>query len=64
MNRLELLASIIEAFEDFLDEKGIVIENPEKEKDDFASNIYGTDFGSLSDSIETILTNYGLLKGE
>ena len=64
MNRLEILAAIIEAFEDFLDDKGIVIDNPEKEDDDFASNIYGTDFGILSDNIETILTNYGMMKGE
>lgn len=64
MNRLDILVDIIEAFEDFLDDKGIVIDNPEKEEDEFASNIYGTDFGNLSDRIETILTGYGLMKGE
>lgn len=64
MNRLELLANIVETFEDFLDEKGIVIDNPEKEEDEFASNIYGTDFGNLCDAIENVLINYDLLKGE
>lgn len=64
MNRLEVLTDIIEAFEDFLDDKGIVINNPEKEQSDTASNIYGTDFGELSDSVEAVLIRYGLMKGE
>lgn len=63
--RLELMCSIIEAFEDFLEEKGIVIPNDEKEQSpDSASNIYGTDYGNLSQDIEDILTNYGLLEDQ
>lgn len=59
--RLELLCDIVEAFEDFLDEKGIVIPNDEKEEDPYASNIYGTDYGNLSDRIEELLIRYGVL---
>lgn len=63
--RLETICDFIEAFEDFLDEKGIVIPNDEKDQDpDSASNIYGTDYGNLSDRIEHLLIRYGVLKGE
>lgn len=56
--RLEILNSFIEVFEDFLDEKGIVIPNDEKEQSpESAANIYGTDYGNLSDRIETLLVN-------
>jgi len=64
-DRLETICEFIEAFEEFLDEKGIVIPNDEKEQDpESASNIYGTDYGILSDKIEALLIRYGVLKGE
>ena len=60
--RLETIAKFIECFEDFLDYKGIVIQNDEKEQDpESASNIYGTDYGILSDRIEELLVYYGVL---
>ena len=60
--RLETLGCIIELFEDFLDEKGIVIPNDEKEQDpDSASNIYGTDYGILSDRLEHLLIRLGMM---
>ena len=63
--RLETICEFIEAFEDFLDEKGIVIPNDEKDQSpESASNIYGTDYGILSDRIEELLVRYGVLKGE
>ena len=62
--RLEDLALIIEIFEDFLDEKGIVIPNDEKDQDPDASNIYGTDYGNLSDDIESLLIRLGYMKEE
>lgn len=63
--RLGLLADIIEVFEDFLDERGIVIKNDEKEEDpDNASNIYGTDYGRLEDEIEGILVAWKLIDPE
>ena len=51
--RLETICEFIEAFEDFLDEKE---QDPES-----ASNIYGTDYGNLSDKIESLLIRYGVL---
>lgn len=55
--------AIIETFEDFLDERGIVIENDEKLEDpEGACNIYGTDYGELEDNITGILYSYGLVK--
>ena len=62
--RLETICDFIECFEDFLDEKGIVIPNDEKDQNpESASNIYGTDYGILSDRIEELLIRYGVLKG-
>lgn len=62
-----LTAEIIDIFEDFLEEKGIVIENDEKaeaiakaEDPETICNIYGTDFGNLRDSIESLLIDWGL----
>ena len=59
-----VICQFIEAFEDFLDEKGIVIPNDEKDEDPYASNIYGTDYGNLSDSIEELLRAYNVLEKE
>ena len=57
---IETETDIIEAFEDFLEKRGITIENPEKEEDpEGASNIYGSDFGELQDAIEYILYSRG-----
>ena len=33
MNEPELIGNIIDIFEDFLDDKGIIIPNPEKDED-------------------------------
>ena len=44
---LDDINDVIELFEEFLDDKGIVIQNDEKAEDPGASNIYGTDYGDL-----------------
>lgn len=62
--RLETIAQFIEIFEDFLDEKGIDIPNDEKDDDPNASTIYGTDYGILSDRIESLLTELNVLERE
>ena len=56
-------SSIIDVFEDFLDEKGIVIENEERDEDDFLAedekaNIYGSDYYHLEDGIKEIIKPY------
>ena len=48
---------IIEIFEDYLEEKGINIDNPEREEDDFASLIYGTEYGDLESKITEVIEN-------
>ena len=63
----ELIGQFIDLFEDFLDEKGIVIENPERNEEEdaeMAANIYGTDYGDLADGIEEILANWKLIEKE
>ena len=62
-NRLETISLFIEVFEDFLDEKGIDVPNDEKEQSDCPSTIYGTDYGILSDRIETLLVRLGYMEG-
>lgn len=59
---IEICVDIIEAFEDFLDERGIVIENDEKAESDGACNIYGTDFGELENAVTEILYWYNLVE--
>ena len=56
------LTDIIETFESFLDEKGIVIPNEDRDRDcpDCGSNIYGMDFGSLMYDIREVCANYGV----
>ncbi len=58
-----LLVDLIEAFEDFLDEKGVVIPNEEKWEEPIENdraNIYGTDFGNLENTLESVLAVYGI----
>lgn len=62
--RLETICEFIEAFEDFLDEKGIVIPNDEKDQDPDASNIYGTDYGNLESRLEDLLIRLGMMEKE
>lgn len=61
----ELVGQIIDIFEDFLDERGIILDNPERDEDEDldpeeAANIFGTDYGELQDAIEETLANWGL----
>ncbi len=59
----ELVAQIIEVFEDFLDDRGIVLHNDEKaDSGDNVANIYGTDYGEIQSGIEFVLESWGLLK--
>lgn len=49
MNKPELIGNIIDIFEDFLDEKGIIVPNPERDEDpeldaESSANIYGEDY--------------------
>lgn len=67
-DKLEFLGQIIDIFEDFLDEKGVKIDNPDRDRDAIGdaacsdTNIYGCDYGYLSDRIESTMTNWGFFK--
>lgn len=52
---MKLAQEIIEIFEDYLEEKGIVIDNPERKEDENAALIYGTEYGDLEDKINEVL---------
>lgn len=52
---MTLAQEILELFEDYLEEKNVVIDNPEREGDDGAALIYGTEYGYLEDKINEIL---------
>lgn len=57
----EFIGQIIDIFEDFLDERGIVLDNPDRDADNKngdCSNIYGMDYGDLQQSIEQTLINW------
>lgn len=61
----ELLGQIIDIFEDFLEEKGIDIPNPEKdERETETAIIYGTDYGMLQSDIEETLISWGITEKE
>lgn len=77
-NKAEFVGQIIDVFEDFLSEKGIEIPNDEKEdyfsdEDDEAPDdedyeelaiIFGSDYDYISNNIEKIINNWGLIDKE
>ena len=63
----QLTGKLIDIFEDFLERKGIKIENPEKEEavasgedPGTIANLYGTDYGELESFIKETLINWEL----
>lgn len=57
----EFVGALIDVFEDFLDEKGIEIENDEKDGYDEAI-IYGSDYDRVADGIRNVLKNWSKKK--
>ena len=65
----EFIGQIIDIFEDFLDEKGVILENEERDCDpdldpEFAANIYGSDYDQLQDEIRRTLEHWNICKKE
>lgn len=58
-DKAEFVGQIIDIFEDFLDERGIILDNPERDDSDSipeeTANIYGSDYGELQDALEEII---------
>jgi len=66
-DRPEFIGEIIDIFEDFLEERGITINNPEKHEDgddENAAIIYGSDYGELQTQLEGLMAGWGILKNE
>ncbi len=66
LHKRELASCIIDAFEDWLDKKGIHVENAERDEadSDNAANIYGEDFDDLMENITSILREDGIYVAE
>ena len=58
----EFVGQLIDIFEDFLEERNVVLENSEREEDEDAAIIYGTDYGELQSAIEFMLDAWHLVK--
>lgn len=60
--KMELIGCIIDVFEDFLESKGINIENEDKAGEEGEAIIYGGDYDELARGIEAILAETGMLR--
>lgn len=61
-DKAEFLGQIIDIFEDFLEEHGVMFPNEERAQDpDNAAIIYGTDYGYLSEELETLMIGWDLM---
>ena len=61
-DKAEFLGQIIDIFEDFLEERGVMFPNEERDQDpDNAAIIYGTDYGYLSEELETLMIGWDLM---
>ena len=56
----ESVAFLIDAIDDFLEEKGVEIENDEKEDDEDAAIIYGSDFDDVEERLRETLKSSGI----
>ena len=54
----EFKGSLIDAVEDFLEEKGVKIENPEKTDSDNPAIIYGSDYDLLASALQEVITSW------
>lgn len=61
-DRNEMLGCIIDIFDDYLEEQGVIIQNEERKKDDDSpAIIYGSHYDMLTSKIEETLKIFGLL---
>ena len=65
----EFIGQIIDTFEDFLDEKGIVIPNEERDFDEDldaenSANIYGSDYDNIASSLIEIMERWHIIEKE
>lgn len=61
-NVQQFIADTIEILESVLESRNIDIINSEKDDDDDASTIYGSDYGMIQTELEDLLLNHNLIK--
>ena len=59
----EFLGQVIDVFEDFLEEKEVALDNPDRDGKD-AAILYGTDYGDLQDRLTSLVESCGLVEPE
>lgn len=59
-NRNEFIGQIIDIFEDFLTEKAVHINNPERDENDESdqAEIYGSDYNSIQSRLEDMMKQW------
>ena len=62
----EFLGQVIDTFEDFLDEKGVVLPNKERDEDEDlapeeSANIYGSDYDLLHKRLEAVFIRWDIM---
>lgn len=60
----ELIGQIIDIFEDFLEERHVVLNNDERDEDLDAAIIYGSDYGILQDQLQQTFRFWQLIPGQ
>lgn len=63
-DRAEFVGQVIDVFEDFLEGKGINIDNPEKEDDENAAILYGSDYGQIQSELESLMIVWKIMEEE
>ena len=63
----EFVGEIIDIFEDFLTDRHIILDNPEREEDpdidpEKMAIIYGSDYSELQESLEALLLNWNVIE--
>ena len=63
----EFIGQIIDTFEDFLDEKGIIIPNKERDSDEDIepeehANIFGKDYDILHSELSNVLSRWNIIE--
>lgn len=62
-DKTELIGGIIDIFEDFLEEKDVTLEAPEESDEmKLGGNISGSDYDSISDSLESLLRSWKVIE--
>lgn len=68
-NRAELIGQVIDIFEDFLDEKDVIIPNNDRDKDpdydpENPVNFYGNDYDTVKEKLEQLFRSWKVLEDE